>query len=1200
MRPNPIGLTTAKIIDIDQNKGIIEIDFIDADGNTPILDIKAYIPIEDRIKDIIVPKWISNLPEWKPEDYSIKAFHPGSTHSVNSKSLCSLNNLEPVNEKKAFYVFPIGCVKKENKKTYLNINSPYIPALNQLECFGHVQVVWWFNRFQEPRFRRITQVSPPYEKAPVSGVFATRSPVRPNPLALDTVKILNVDSQNGIVEIDSIEAYDKTPFIDLKAYIPVYDRVKYFKVPGWISHWPEWRQEADESEVVNTNNLRPAAIDSLGAFQPVSDKISRKSAAGPDKQQVAEVDRAADYSSITVRGARQHNLKNIDVNIPRSKFSVITGVSGSGKSSLAFDTLHAEGQRRYMDSLSTRAGQFINQMEKPDVDDIIGLNPTIAIEQKTITKNPRSTVGTITGIADYLRILFARIGTLHCPKCGRAVKPQTAGQIADKLIALPPGTNFKLSAPLVESVIDSFTIPESSIDSDPGFHKQLLSAIEAAFDIGKGLLYILLENGQEILVSKHNACPYCDRVFFDVNIGLFSFNSPDGMCSDCNGLGVKLEVDPELIITNPELSLLDGASLWHGNLRQKKISANWMVGELFALAEKFKVDLDLPWKKLPAEFRNSVLYGTGEEKLHFHYKSEKTGRSGEIVRTAQGAVNNIKRLFRKTKGESSQNFYLQFMSEKPCPTCKGERLCHEARLVTVAHSRFPEIVNMTIAQAKQWVDGLPQKLYLEQVEIASEILHRLNTRLRFLLNVGLHYLTLDRSAPSLSGGEGQRIRLAVQLGGGLTGLFYILDEPSIGLHPRDNRSLLDTIMKLRDQGNTVLVVEHDADTMRSADYLLDLGPGAGVLGGELVASGTPEEVMNNPNSLTGRYLKGQLQVTSADVKRDPIGWLTVVGARLHNLKNINVKIPLGMFTCVTGVSGSGKSSLISQTLFPVLSRLLSGKVAVPGAHDCIEGVNKIDKIINITQAPIGRTPRSNPATYTGVFDEIRKVFAGTDEAKKQKFKINRFSFNSKEGRCEVCQGQGRIRIEMNFLPDIWVMCRECSGKRYNYQTLEVKYMGKSIADVLDMDVKEGLVFFGEYPNIKGILQTLYNVGLEYIKLGQSALTLSGGEAQRIKLAKELSLSYTGRTLYILDEPTTGLHFADIQKLLDVLNSLIGAGNTVIVIEHNLDVIKTADWVIDLGPEGGNEGGYIIAQGAPEEIRKVKNSYTGKFLSENYS
>jgi excinuclease ABC subunit A len=1043
-----------------------------------------------------------------------------------------------------------------------------------------------------------------------------------------------------------------------------------------------------EREIADPDDLRPSGAEWLAGLQgeryTLPQSLPEREGGDILPPGKGELEGGDFLGDIVIRGARQHNLKNIDVTIPRFKFVVVTGVSGSGKSSLAFDTLYAEGQRRYVESLSAYVRQFLDKMEKPDVDHMLGLSPTVAIEQKVLSRNPRSTVGTVTEVADYLRVLFARAGVPHCPQCGRGVQPQTARQITDQLVALAPGMCFWLLAPVVrerkgahagvlaqarrggyararvdgemvdlsdgalpslaktkvhtiELVVDRLVVPggdavsaehpepvegcgsaqipvtlrhaprqargapqgDSLLDSQAlaEFRIRLADSVETALKAGEGQLVVVLEGGEEILLSEHNACPTCNVSFPTLKPRMFSFNSPAGMCPECNGLGVKLSVDPELVVTKPHLSLLDGASPWFGDSKGRDM--RWWARPLLALGEHYGVDIEQPWDELPQSFRDVVLYGSGDERIHFAHQVERDDMSwsGEVRRPFRGAIYEIRRLFRQTRSEHRRRYYMQFMGDCPCPTCAGERLCPEARFVTVGDRRLPEVTGMTIAQAHAWVSDLSRHLTPSQLQIAGEVLKELRTRLQFMLNVGLHYLSLDRSAPSLSGGEGQRIRLSSQLGCGLVGILYILDEPSIGLHPRDHHALLDTLKHLRNAGNTVLVIEHDAATMRAADWLIDLGPGPGILGGEVVSVGAPEMVMADPDSLTGRYLSGELQVTppNGQTRREPQGWLTVVGAQLHNLKRIDARFPLGVLTCVTGVSGSGKSSLVAQTLHPALSRALHGAHTVPGPHDHIDGLEQIDKVINITQSPIGRTPRSNPGTYVGALTEIRRVFAQTPEARARGYKAGRFSFNVKGGRCEACKGHGRKRVEMHFLPDVWVTCAECGGTRFNRQTLEVTYKGKSVADVLDMDVQEALAFFANHPKVVRILQTLRDVGLDYIKLGQSATTLSGGEAQRVKLAKELSRRDTGRTLYILDEPTTGLHFADIQKLLDVLHRLTDAGNTVVIIEHNLDVIRTADWIIDLGPEGGEEGGYVVAEGNPEAVAQVAGSYTGQFL-----
>jgi len=943
---------------------------------------------------------------------------------------------------------------------------------------------------------------------------------------------------------------------------------------------------------------------------------------------------------IVIRGAKEHNLKNIDVRLPRNKLIVITGVSGSGKSSLAFDTLYAEGQRRYVESLSAYARQFIGQMEKPKVDFIGGLSPAIAIEQKAVSKNPRSTVATVTEIYDYLRVLFARIGTAHCPQCGREVHAQSAQEIVAQVATLLPETRFQVLSPLarnrkgafqdvlsqaradgfarvrvdgeihnldekitldkqkkhnLELVVDRLTSPTQDDLGRAEFITRLTDSVETALRMSEGLVSIDRGDGSEWLLSEKNACPVCNFSFPELSPAMFSFNSPIGMCPDCNGLGTRMQIDPNLIVVHPELSLLDGASRWHGNIRKKKNS--WHMRHMQALADHYGVDLELPWNDLPQKFRDMLLYGSGNEKIHFKFENADGSFKGETWRAEGGAVFHINRLFHQTRSEYTRRWYLSYMSHQPCSTCKGQRLRPESAAVTVGSKNLTQVTGMNIGEALRWVESLWPTLTQEQMEIAEEVLKEINERLQFLVNVGLHYLSLDRPAPSLSGGEGQRIRLASQIGCGLVGVLYVLDEPSIGLHSRDNRRLLDTLERLRDMGNTVVVVEHDEATMRTADWILDLGPGAGVNGGWVVSAGTPADIIANRKSLTGRYLRGDLKVTSPNGKRRPTNgkWLSLMGARQNNLKNLTVHFPLGLFTCVTGVSGSGKSSLVAQTLQPALAHILHRSETKSGAHDSIEGLEHIDKVINITQEPIGRTPRSNPATYVAVMPHIRELFSLTPEAKTRGYKAGRFSFNVKGGRCEACRGHGKKLVEMHFLPDVWVTCNVCKGMRFNQETLLVRYKGKNIADVLNMDVDEALAFFENVPQVKRILQTLSEVGLGYIKLGQSATTLSGGEAQRVKLAKELARLSTGDTVYILDEPTTGLHFADIQKLLDVLHRLTDAGNTVIVIEHNLDVVKTADWIIDLGPEGGEAGGYIVAEGTPEEVTKVDTSYTGLFL-----
>ncbi len=941
--------------------------------------------------------------------------------------------------------------------------------------------------------------------------------------------------------------------------------------------------------------------------------------------------------AIVIRGAKEHNLKNIDITLPRHKLIVLTGVSGSGKSSLAFDTLYAEGQRRYVESLSTFARQFIGQMEKPKVDYIGGLSPAIAIEQKPVSRNPRSTVATVTEIADYLRVLFARVGVPHCTQCGRELHAQSAEEIVRQAAALSAETRFQVLAPLarqrkgtfkdvfeqakadgfirvrvdgelreladeieldknkkhaIDLVVDRLVAHDKKDEDYRDYLTRLTDSIETALKVSEGLVVIEREGEQDWLLSESLSCPDCGISFPDMEPTMFSFNSPLGMCPECNGLGEIHTFDVDLII-DPNLTIGEGAVRSWGEINKKKNSHIHTAAQQI-LAE-FDADIDTPWVDLPEDCRQAILYGG--VRVRNQWESERG--SGDYEYTTEGAFNVLKRRYQQTNSEMARRWYQSFMSQQPCSVCGGKRLRPESLAVMIGGMNIDDVMHLNIREAYHWAQVIQDSLDAEARIIAEEVLKEIQGRLQFLLNVGLHYLTLSRSAPTLSGGEGQRIRLASQIGCGLVGVLYVLDEPTIGLHHRDNTRLLETLEHLRDMGNTVVVVEHDAETMRAADFIVDLGPGAGIKGGKVVAAGSLQEILDNPASLTGRYLKHELIVHSPHEKRRPINgkWLTLVGARQNNLKNITVQFPLGLFTCVTGVSGSGKSSLVAQTLHPILAHELHRAKDKPGDHDHLEGLVHVNKVVNITQDPIGRTPRSNPATYVKVWDEIRGLFTLTPEAKLRGYDKGRFSFNVKGGRCEACKGYGRKKVEMHFLPDVWVTCNVCKGSRFNHETLQIKYKNKTIADVLDMDVDEALVFFENVPKILRVLQTLSDVGLGYIKLGQSATTLSGGEAQRVKLAKELARVSTGDTVYILDEPTTGLHFADIQKLLDVLHRLTDAGNTVIVIEHNLDVIKTADWLIDLGPEGGDEGGQIVAEGTPEAVSMCDGSYTGEFLRE---
>ena len=930
---------------------------------------------------------------------------------------------------------------------------------------------------------------------------------------------------------------------------------------------------------------------------------------------------------IKIRGANEHNLKNIDVDIPRNELVVLTGLSGSGKSSLAFDTIYAEGQRRYMESLSSYARQFLGQMEKPNVEKIEGLSPAISIDQKSTNRNPRSTVGTVTEIYDYFRLLYARVGIPHCPKCGKEIRKQSVDQMVDQVMELPEGTKIQLLAPVVrgkkgehakvferakksgyvrvmvdgnmyelseeikldKNIKHNIEIVVDRLVVKPGIERRLTDSIENVLALTEGLFLLDVIGGEQVTFSQSFACPDCGISISEIEPRSFSFNNPFGACPVCFGLGYKMEFDPELMIPDRHLSLNQGAIQVMG-WQSSTDKGSFTNALLRALSKAYDFSLDTPFEELPEKIRHMLIYGGfGEVKVHY------VGQRGEGTYpvTFEGLIKNVERRYRETGSDTMKQEYESFMRITPCKECGGMRLKKEALAVTVCDKNIYEITAMSIGNLQQFLTDL--KLTKQQMLIGGQVLKEIRARVGFLIDVGLNYLSLARATGTLSGGEAQRIRLATQIGSGLVGVCYILDEPSIGLHQRDNDKLLNTLKNLRDLGNSLIVVEHDEDTMLAADHIVDIGPGAGSHGGEVVAQGTAEEIMQIPDSVTGQYLSGILQIPVPDTRKKPTGFLKIIGAAENNLKNVTVDIPLGVMTCVTGVSGSGKSSLVNEILYKHLAKSLNRARTIPGKHKEIQGIDQLDKVINIDQSPIGRTPRSNPATYTGVFDQIRDLFAGTQDARARGYKKGRFSFNVKGGRCEACGGDGIIKIEMHFLPDVYVPCEVCGGKRYNRETLDVKYKGKSIYDVLEMTVEEAVPFFDSIPSVKRKIETLNDVGLSYVKLGQPSTTLSGGEAQRIKLATELSRQSTGRTIYILDEPTTGLHFADVHKLVEILQRLVENGNTVVVIEHNLDVIKCADYIIDMGPEGGDGGGQVVAKGTPEEVAENPDSYTGQYI-----
>lgn len=931
---------------------------------------------------------------------------------------------------------------------------------------------------------------------------------------------------------------------------------------------------------------------------------------------------------IKIRGAKEHNLKGISVDIPRDEFVVLTGLSGSGKSSLAFDTIYAEGQRRYMESLSSYARQFLGQMEKPNVESIEGLSPAISIDQKSTNRNPRSTVGTVTEIYDYFRLLYARIGIPHCPVCGKEIKKQTVDQMVDEIMRLPEGTKLQLLSPVVRGrkgehvkifeqakksgyvrvMVDgnlyelteeikleknkkhNIEIMVDRIVVKSGIEKRLTDSVESVLKLSDGLLIVDVIGGEQLTFSQSFSCPDCGISMEEMEPRTFSFNNPFGACPECHGIGIKMEFSEELLIPDTSLSIDDGAiaAMGWASVTDK---GSYTRATMEALAKEYDFKLSTPYRDYPDKIKYIIMHGTDGKTVKVHYQGQRGVGVYDVA--FEGLIRNMERRYRETGSETQRAEYETFMNTTPCKACKGKRLKREALAVTVGDMNIADVTDLSIRELYEFMNNL--SLTPMQLKIGELVLKEIRARIGFLMDVGLDYLTLARATGTLSGGEAQRIRLATQIGSGLVGVAYILDEPSIGLHQRDNDKLLKTLKHLKDLGNTLIVVEHDEDTMFAADCIVDIGPGAGEHGGEVVAVGTAQEIMDNPNSITGAYLSGRIKIPVPKVRKEPTGYLTIKGAKENNLRNINVDIPLGVMTCVTGVSGSGKSSLVTQILYKRLARDLNRARCIPGKHDDMIGIDKLDKVINIDQSPIGRTPRSNPATYTGVFDQIRDLFAATQDAKMKGYSKGRFSFNVKGGRCEACSGDGIIKIEMNFLPDIYVPCEVCGGKRYNRETLDVRYKGKNIYDVLDMTVEEAVKFFENVPSIKRKIETLNDVGLSYLKLGHPSTSLSGGEAQRIKLATELSKRSTGKTIYILDEPTTGLHFADVHKLVDILQRLSEGGNTVVVIEHNLDVIKTADYIIDIGPEGGDKGGTVIAKGTPEEVAKVKESYTGYYI-----
>lgn len=1189
----------AKIIGLDEKKGVIQVDNIEAENNTIIYDIKPYFPCEDRIENCNIANNDLINSCWRKEFFS------------NNVLLEVNKDIGEDNELKQYDLDIVGQYKCILGEEVVVLPKVDVNFFDKIEGYSHARVIWWFDRFDKNTYRKTLLCKPPYENAPKTGIFATRSPVRPNLIASTVVKIREIDKKNKLISIQGFDGLEKSPILGILPYIPSVERIKEFTIPNWLSHWPVWKSFKENTKINDQIKLTEPdtkRINRLISSQHKSEAVSKINSSKYDDLDNTNIKKLNDkniQNEITIYNARQNNLKNVNVSIPKNKITVITGVSGSGKSSLAFDTIYAESQSQFIDLMSSTGSIVGNSMEKPNIDKITGLQPAIAIEQKSLGNNPRSTVGTSTGVGGYLKLLFATIGTRYCPECHNVVQSVKKEEILKILLRIKNYNIMTISPYKKGEKTKTFEV--KPVSEYKNYKVKLTKYIDESLDLGNGAITVIIDNHEPFYFQTTQMCYNCDRILFDITPSFFSSNNPEYMCPVCKGLGIELKFDESLILNNHDISLLDGASKWWGNLRKfmKNMNANWMKGEVIALANEMKVDLELPYKDLPELYKKQIMYGSKGRKVKLIYEN-KNGRKGEIERPVEGVYNIITRLFRENNGDTATKLATEFMSKTTCSRCNGEKLNDEGRLVSIEGVRYPKAIEMTLIKLKEWLHELTMSLPNEKLKLAKTIIYELNNQIDKLIYVGLSYLTLDRSIPTLSGGEAQRLRIATQFNTNLTNILYVMDEPSMGLHPRDYKFLIRTIKELKEAGNTIIMVEHEEDIILEADKIIDIGPLAGKYGGLIVAEGTVEEIIENKDSITGKYLRTNKNINdnfieSSNIlkgiagKKEINDYIKIFGARLNNLKNINVSFPVGVFTCVTGVSGSGKSSLISKTLYPALENSNNNIDNSSFSFDKIEGVEKIKKVINVSQQPIGKTPRSNPATYTGVFDLIRDLYSKKQEAKQREFKKEHFSFNSKKGQCEVCNGNGRICTPMHFMPDIWVKCTHCNGKRYKSEVLDIKHNNKSIADVLDMDVDEALDFFKDEKKIYNIIKMISDVGLGYIKLGQSALTLSGGEAQRIKLAKELSKATSDNVVYILDEPTTGLHFEDIHRLLDIIYRLTSRGNTVIAIEHNIDFIMGADYIIDMGPEGGVNGGYIIATGTPNEVIENEQSITGKFI-----
>lgn len=1150
-----------KLKQVEEKQGKLIFESLDTfDSSNILYDIKPYFPNEDRVKEATIPSQI-NL------------------HSSNlyQQSLSKL-----------------GTIRKQNGNYYLEIPDNFEQYINKLHGFSHIKVIWWFHKFEKDIYKKTLECSPPYENAPKTGIFASRSPVRPNPIAITTAKIIEIDKKLKRIKVSLLDCFDNTPLLGISPYIPEVDFVSEYRLPKWLDHWSKWLDDREFSF-----EKEPVILESL------SDKLSVFTTCKHDKNsyQINSLERnnkkaLISNTSIVIKGARQNNLKNIDVTIPYGKITVITGVSGSGKSSLAFETIYAESQQRFFSSMSLTERSQFSLLEKPKFDYISGLPPAIAISQHNINRNPRSTVGTATDLSNLLRTLFANIGVRHCPQCGHAIVKMTAEEIIETLKNCKKGTTLSIKPFEQDEYEKSFLVLEEEDKKYTVYLNSLDKTILWSLEKGKGAIQVKINNKVDCIFQTTEKCYTCDYILFEMTPADFSFNNPESMCPICNGLGTIIDIDPKLIIKYPDKSLLDGASAFWGDLRKfiKAPNANWMKGEILALAQDMNVNLETPWCNLPEDFKNQAIFGNNNREVSFTYNN-KNGRSGTITRPVEGAYNILKRLLKSASTESLKSVEDEFTIKKPCDCCNGERLKLESRLVTIANTRFPRVINMSIEELLNWITLLSNSLTTAELAISHSLLQELYMKLTDYIKIGLGYLTLNRPIPTLSGGEWQRLQLIRQLNSGLSNILYILDEPSKGLHPKDYEKLMEIIKRLKELNNTIIIVEHAPTIMLEADNIIDIGPGAGILGGNMIATGTPQEIKQNKASETGLYLSGKkrLQLEKKDRTKNKSTWITLTGIYGNNLKNINIKFPTNAITCITGVSGSGKSSLVNYGILPAIEGCIDKTSRVNKNYKTITGAKNLHKIVHITQNPIGRSSRSTPATYTGIMEEIRTLFSKTDEAVEQGYKKSNFSYNSKEGQCPVCHGYGYKSLEAPFMPSAKMECPLCKGTKFQASTLKIKYRERNIAQILNMTIKEASTFFKDNTKLNHILQLLNEIGLGYITLGQNSQTLSGGEAQRIKLATELNQNTSDKTLYLLDEPTTGLHFTDIQNLLNILGKIAQKGNTVILIEHNLDIIKNADWIIDLGPEGGTHGGKLMAQGTMSDIINTPDSHTGTLL-----